>query len=50
VKIRVESSIQNESGARCMIDQFLVAAVIYAQAILDQDIAVRDDIVKHTIK
>jgi hypothetical protein len=29
-----------------MIDQFLVAAVIYAQTILDQDVAVRDDVVK----
>ena len=30
-----------------MIDQFLVAAVIYAQTILDQDVAVRCDVVKH---
>jgi hypothetical protein len=30
-----------------MIDQFLVAAVIYAQTILDQDVAVRDDVVKN---
>jgi hypothetical protein len=30
-----------------MIDQFLVAAVIYAQTILDQDVAVRDDVVNH---
>jgi hypothetical protein len=30
-----------------MIDQFLVAAVIYAQTILDQDVAVRDDVVRY---
>lgn len=30
-----------------MINQFLIAAVIYAQTILDQDITVRDDIFKH---
>ena len=38
---------QNESGARCLIDQFLVAAVIYAQSILDLDVAVRDDVFEH---
>jgi hypothetical protein len=29
-----------------MIDPFLVAAVIYAQTILDQDVAVKDGVVK----
>ncbi|KAF8336695.1 hypothetical protein F5887DRAFT_986646, partial [Amanita rubescens] len=45
--IRKHFNLTNESGARCMIDQFLVAGVIYAQTILDQNVAVRDDVVKH---
>jgi hypothetical protein len=39
--------IQNDSGTRCMIDQFLVAAVIYAQTVLDQNEVIKADIVKH---
>ena len=36
--------IQSKSGARHMIDQFLVAAVIYAQAVLDQNEVIKAEI------
>lgn len=29
--------LQPQSGSRCMIDQFLLSAVVYAQSIIDHD-------------
>ncbi len=35
---------QKESGCRCVIDQFLLAAAIYAQQIIDTDMNIKDEL------
>src|SRR5260221_8797585 len=35
---------QKKSGCRCVIDQFLLAAAIYAQQIIDTDMNIKDEL------